>query len=79
MDPSTTSIRMRTDAGVSSRFCRRIRKQPNETHQEARMCYGDLIRGGRMELRIGAASPPAPASPPSLSFSSHWFFHDTQI
>ena len=24
------------------------------------------------ELRTGAASPPAPASPPSLSFSNHW-------
>ena len=27
-----------------------------------------------MEMRTGAASPPAPASPPSLSFSNHWFF-----
>ena len=28
-----------------------------------------------MEMRAGAASPPAPASPPSLSFSNHWAIH----
>ena len=27
-----------------------------------------------MEMRTGSASPPAPASPPSLSFSNHWVF-----
>ena len=74
MKPSTTFSRMRTNAGVSSRFGRWIRKQPNEPHQEPRVCYGDLMRGGRMKLRTGAASLPTPASPPSLSFSNHWFF-----
>ena len=64
MKPSTTLSRMRTNAGVSSRFGRWIRKQPNEPHQEPRMYYGDLMRGGRMEMRTGAATracePPSP-------------------
>ena len=77
MKPSTTFSRMRTNAGVSSRFGRWVRKQPNETHHEPRMCYGDLMRGERMKLRTGAASLPTPASPPSLSFSNHWVFMGT--
>ncbi len=77
---STTSgfSRRRTNAGVSSRFGRRIRKQQNEAHQEPPMCDGDLMRGtkifasGQMELRTGAAASPLLAALPS--FSNHMFF-----
>jgi hypothetical protein len=55
--PSTTSSRMRTDAGVISRFRRRIQKQQTKSHQEPSMCYGDLIGRGQMELRTELRAP----------------------
>jgi len=72
--PSTTFSRMRSNAGVSSRFWRRIRKQPNDAHQNRECATATWWEVDRWRWEPKTASPFSPGLSALPSFSNHVVF-----